>query len=130
MKSLVEINKLPDISFYPNGRIDITARLAKMLNLQCGDVIDISREGGEYYLHKRFQDFKPIGRHAACCYATHRYKNTCNNLRVYYKPLTDHILALVGADVARLAVGEPVNVNGILAVPIIYKRNINVTRHD
>ena len=126
MKSLIGNTKLPDISFYASGRIDITSRVAKMLKLQKGDVIDISKDGGEYYLHKKYQDGKPIGRHAASCNVTHSYKRSCNNLRVYYKPLTDVILTLVGVDdVARLPVGEPVNIEGCLAVPIIYKHNLN-----
>lgn len=126
MKSLLDETRLPDISFYSSGRIDITSRLAKVLGLQCGDAIDISMEGSELYLHKRISSKLMFGKHAATCRATHKHVRTCNNLRVYYKPLADKILQLAGAAVcAKLPVGEPVCVCGVAAVPIIYKHNLN-----
>lgn len=126
MKSLLQDTRLPDISFYASGRIDITSRLAKVLGLQCGDVIDISRDGSELYLHKRLSRKLIFGKHAATCRATHKNVRTCNNLRVYYKPLAVQILRMAGVtDIAKLPVGEPVTVSGVTAVPIIYKHNLN-----
>ncbi len=125
MRSIIRNTRLPDISFYASGRIDITSRVAKMLGLKCGDVIDISVDGSEYYLHKRFPDCEPCGKHAARCLATRKHIRSCNNLRVFFKPLARIMLGVAGvSDAARLAVGDPVTINGILAVPIIYKHNL------
>ena len=125
MKSLLTKTRLPDISFYKSGRIDITSRLAKVLGLKGGDLIDVSVEGREIYLHKRSEEVK-YGNHAAQCRSTHKHVRTCNNLRVYHKQLANIILSYAGVtDAAKLPVGEPVTINGCYAVPIIYKNNLN-----
>ena len=50
-KFLGEKTRRPDITFYRNGRIDITASVAERLSLRAGDVIDIARGKEEYYLY-------------------------------------------------------------------------------
>lgn len=51
MPSILQNIRRRDITFYRDGRINITARIAKILGLQPGDSIDINSEAGEFYLH-------------------------------------------------------------------------------
>ncbi|MDE5688672.1 MAG: AbrB/MazE/SpoVT family DNA-binding domain-containing protein [Paramuribaculum sp.] len=51
MPSILQNIRRRDITFYRDGRINLTARISKTLGLKPGDSIDIITEGGEYYLH-------------------------------------------------------------------------------
>ena len=113
----------PDITFHSDGRIDITARVAKALSLRPGDVIDIAHDTGEYYLYVKHRN--AVGRHEAQCHATYRGK-TCNNLRAHSKQLCLAVLRVNGNyTIARLPVGEPLQHQGLgIALPIIIHHNI------
>ena len=51
MENIIERTRRKDITFYKSGRIDITARVARILNLKQGDSINISKdENGEFLL--------------------------------------------------------------------------------
>ena len=78
-------SRRPDISFYQDGRIDITARVVKLLNLQPGDVIDIAEAGGEYLLYVRLQAGQVSGRHFGQVHTTHATKRSrySLNFRAY-----------------------------------------------
>ncbi len=113
----------PDITFHSTGRIDITARVAKALSLRHGDVIDIARDTGEYYLYVKHRN--AVGHHEAQCRATYRGR-TCNNLRAHSKRLCLAVLKVNGNyTTARLPVGEPINHPSLgTALPIIIHHNI------
>ena len=51
MCSLLDTHRRPDIIFRPNGRIDITAKVATLLSLKPGDAINVWKEEDEYYLY-------------------------------------------------------------------------------
>lgn len=123
MTTTLENTRKPDITFHATGRIDITARVVKVLSLHPGDVIDIAHDGGEYYLYVKHRS--AIGRHKAQCYATYKGK-TCNNLRAHSKQLCLAVLNINGNDnEARLPVGEPITHTTLgITLPIIIKRNI------
>lgn len=109
-----------DISVYPNGRIDITARIARQLHLADGDVIDIGSERGEYYLYIRYTSNNVVGRHAGVVHAT-RVNN--NNFRTYAKSITSALYAITGVlDVSpmRCACGAPeIMPDDTVRIPII-----------
>ena len=50
MESLLKTTRRPDIAFYRNGRIDISANVVKALDIQRGDSIDVTTDGYEYLL--------------------------------------------------------------------------------
>ena len=80
---LGERTRRPDITFYRNGRIDITASVAERLSLRAGDVIDIARGKEEYYLYVRLRRSDgAVGRHEAQCYPS---KSGTRNFRAYSK---------------------------------------------
>ena len=123
MKSLLGNSRRPDISFHKNGRIDITARVAKKLNLQTGDVIDVAFDGVEYYLYIQHKSNELIGKHESQCFPT---KRGSNNFRAYSARLCRNIIDLSDAeDVVRLPVGEYEERNGYPSVVLIACNNLS-----
>lgn len=123
MQPILTISRRPDITFYPDGRIDITARIARALNLQHGDVIDIAVNGTERYIYVRIRADKVNGRHCATVYAT---KHGSHNFRCYSSQLCN---AMIGADshkVLRCPAGQIIQhpQYGTM-MAIIYKFNIS-----
>lgn len=88
MQTILQHSRRPDVSFYPSGRIDITARAARAIDLHEGDVIDIAFDNSDYKLFVKHRA-GTIGRHEATVHAT---KNGSHNFRCYSKTLTGHIL--------------------------------------
>lgn len=113
----------PDVSFYRNGRIDITASVARVLDLHDGDVIDIDYQNGEYMLYVRLRGENAIGRHEAQCRPT---KEGTFNYRAYSKKLCTAILAACNAvSEARLSMGTAIEHPQIgIAVPLITRNNL------
>lgn len=126
MRTALTYTRRPDITFHTDGRIDITARVAKALSLHPGDVIDIADDGSEVYLYCKHHN--AIGRHEAQCYATNQGK-TCNNLRAHSRRLCKAIFRIVRINddgTARLPVGEPTTHHTLgTALPIITHHNIH-----
>ncbi len=124
MTSLLPNSRRPDVTFHANGRIDITARIAKMLHLQDGDVLDVATSGEEYLLYVRLRSDERNGRHEATAYPTKRGKNKSNNFRAYSshlcKAISKAVFGVYGHHSARLIAGSPVlyGPNGT-AIPLI-----------
>lgn len=95
-----------DIVFYPSGRIDISARVAHLLALSDGDVVDIADDGGEYFLYVRL--CKPLhGRFEARVF---RDNGRGGHMRTYSRKLRDALPGVCGnTDVVRFCVGEPLH---------------------
>ena len=113
----------PDVTFYTNGRIDITARAARLLNLHDGDVIDIASIDGECYLYVKHLGSDVTGRHQAAVHATKRGSRNyrCHSIKLAAFVLSRH----EGMARARLPLGEPTVLPHIgFAVPIIIRNNI------
>jgi len=124
MISLLPNTRRPDVTFHPNGRIDITARIAKMLHMQRGDVIDVALSGGEYMLYVRMRHSQCTGRHEAAVMPTNKGKRENNNFRAYSTRLCKAVYKEVfGNDyngIAKFPAGHPTvfGPNGT-GVPII-----------
>ena len=123
MSSILHNSRRPDVVFHNNGRIDITARIAKLLRLQDGDVVDIDTDYGEYLLYVRLRSAQRIGRHEATVHPTNRGKHNNNNFRAYSKNLCRAFRRHIGYNAdkpLRLPAGSPVifGPNGT-AIPII-----------
>ena len=123
MNCALENTRRPDITFNTDGRIDITARVAKALSLHPGDVIDIAHDGGEYLLYVKHHN--AIGRHEAQCHPTNKGK-ICNNLRAHSRRLCQAVLKVNGNYLqARLPTGEPFQHKSLgIVLPIIIHHNI------
>lgn len=124
MQSLLPITRRPDVTFYANGRIDVTSRIVKMLGIKPGDVIDIAADGKEYYLLVKIKAADARGNHETALYPA--VKNG-NNMRCYSRRLTDSIRELSGyppGTTLRFPAGEVREKEGVLAVPLITKLNI------
>ncbi len=122
METILGNTRRPDITFYQNGRIDITSRIAKMLNLSNGDVIDVAMHNGEFMLYIRLRNSQVIGNHEARCYAS---KKNSRNFRTYSKKLSKVILAECNANKACLASGMAIEVEPLgTAIPLITRNNL------
>lgn len=122
MTSLLDKSRRTDIRFNPNGRIDITAHIAKSLQLQSGDVIDIAHYNGEYYLYVRYRAKQYFGRHEATAYPTKIGLHRSNNFRAYSKQLCDSICRVCNCADGRLALfsGKPLTIQQLgIAIPLI-----------
>lgn len=107
MKSVLGSTRRPDISFYRNGKIDITARISDAIGLEDGDVIDIAEDRGEYYLYVRVKSSEAVGRHEARCFPTHKGGKRNRNFRAYSRKLSEFVLSHSGSeDVARVPAGK------------------------
>lgn len=129
MESLLGNTRRPDVSFFKNGRIDITSNVAKMLDLSDGDVIDVVLCDKELYLYAKWRNADVVGSHTACCHKT-KPNTECTNFRAFSVKLCASILDICGADeVVRLPAGEQVNIEGIgIAVPLVTR--INLYKND
>ena len=124
MTSLLPNSRRPDVIFHPNGRIDITARIAKVLQLQNGDVIDVAVSYEEYFIYVRLRAAECVGRHEATVHPTNKGKHRNNNFRAYSHRLCKSIRNALNGFPAekplRLPAGSPVifGPNGT-AIPLI-----------
>lgn len=113
------------MTFNANGRIDITARVARIIGISTGDVIDVAVEGGEYYLYVVRKAEHCVGRHEGRCYPT---KHGSHNFRAYSKRLCQAVMRLSGATlVASLPAGESALILGGTrqAVILIVRSNLS-----
>lgn len=129
MTSIYKNTRKPDITFHRDGRIDITARVAKLLRLCPDDVIDVAEEDEEYLLYVRLRHDRAVGRYEAQCRPTNRGKFQANNFRAYSKQLCAAVFRAARYDRSdkplRLPAGTPLTfgTNGI-AVPIIIRHHL------
>ncbi len=124
MESILGNTRRPDVTFYGSGRIDITSRVAKLLLLHDGDVIDVGKQGGEFYLYVRMRSAGVVGKHEGRIFAS---KRNTRNFRAYSKRLCRAILDECGAQEARLPVGATVELPATgIAVPLITRYNLSL----
>lgn len=117
MNSILGNTRRPDISFHANGKIDIASRIANILSIREGDIIDILSSQGELYLYVRLRASVAVGRHEARCYPSN---NSGRHFRTYSRRLCDAILCRCGhPPTASLPAGKPCEISGRPAVPII-----------
>lgn len=122
MESILRSTRRPDVTFYQSGRIDICARVAKILHLEDGDVIDIGLQDGEYYLYVRAKSDKLIGRHEAQCFAS---KKRSRNFRAYSRRLSNAILRCMNTSKARVPAGNGIEIDSVgIVVPLVIRINI------
>lgn len=117
MIKLLEHTRRPDISFYRNGVIRITTRLARTLSLQPGDALNILFVNGEYLL---YAIHNCRGRHEAQCYPSNFGGNNycANSVR-----LCRALFNSIGSSANKVAfmAGDAFIKNNIQYVPIITK---------
>lgn len=121
MINLLEHTRRPDITFCRNGRILITARVARILSLRPGDTINIARDNnGEFLLFATHYE-NAIGHHVAQCYPTKKgSRNFCANSVSLCRSIFQ--ASNVSGQRAAFMAGEPVVRNYSTYVPIITRR--------
>lgn len=122
MQSVLGSTRKMDIVFYRSGRMDITARVARILSLARGDVIDMLVSDREVYMYVRYRA-PLIGRHEATVYPTNKKGK---HFRAYSKRLCRFMLCKCGGEQSvSLYVGKPVcdNCRGTL-LPIILRHSL------
>ena len=129
MESILGNTRKPDLSFFRDGHIDITARVAKGINIEEGDVIDILKDNRELYLYVKTKNKDVVGLHTGRCRST-KPKMGCRNFRVNCKQLCDAIFEICGnPEGVQLAAGESFEMPNVgLVVPLITR--INLYKND
>lgn len=130
MKHLLDNTRRHDITFNADGRIEISARATRALDLHPGDVIDVAIDevGRECYLYIKHRAEKLSGRHKAQCHVTNSRVKKCNSLRAHSVELCRKVLDMRGfsSNQARLPIGDVIAIDGInRALPIIIRYNAN-----
>ena len=105
MQTFITQQRRSDLTIRPDGRIDISARVARILDMAKGDAINIAAEQGEYYLYIS---------HRATRHTTSRFEATVfptnrggNNMRTYSRRLAALVLGACGSsNTVRLFTGE------------------------
>ena len=124
MTTVLQQPRKHDISFYRDGRIDITAGIAKQLGLQRGDMIDIATGGWKCFLYVKKKADQIQGRCEGVVKPTNKGRHT-NNFRAYSKSLTDFIFQeceswqAVPDDVIRLFSRKPVTTEYGVSIPLV-----------
>lgn len=120
METVISRTRRPDVTFSPNGRISISSVAARLLTLSPGDVINLAYCRGELYLLRTPAE-ETYGRHRARCYScNHGSRYTLANSVT----LCRRVFSIAGTDGSRRVgfnVGRPVNLDGEICLPIIYK---------
>lgn len=118
MRSLLQNTRKPDITFNRDGRIFITARIARILSLCPGDAINIALLNDEYLL---YATHNIVGRHEAQCYPT---KKGSHNFCVNSIKLSRALLDICGIQKERVSfiMGEGIVIEGCVYCPIVTKK--------
>lgn len=117
MSNIITSHRRPDITFYKNGRIIISSRVARKLNMAPGSAINILEDDGEYLL---FALDKPMSnsRLAAQCMPVKKGGKT---LYAHSVDLARNILnaARVSSPKASFMTGQLINIAGAPHIYII-----------
>ncbi len=128
IEHIIPTSRRCDLTFHSDGRIDLTAHVAKALGIAPGDVINIastSDRHAEHYLYVSRRATETIGRHAGTC----RPAKSGHYLRAFSKQLTTHMQRLCHVSgTLRLRVGTAEEVCGLgTALPIIVQGYLTPT---
>lgn len=119
MNSILPNSRKHDLAFHASGKIDISAHIARCLQLAPGDVIDIASERGELFLYVRLRAGHYSGRHEGRVWTTTHGKGT---FRAWSRSLARAILSTAGAhDTLRCPCGSIIYRNNITYITIIYR---------
>ncbi len=121
MEKIISTTRRPDITFHSSGEIYITARVARILDLDKDSCINVAIDKGEYLLVAEHYGGM-IGNHTGRCYPTNsggRYFRA-NSVR-----LCKAILEACGVERrAALMCGEAILINGKPHLPIITRTTL------
>ncbi|MBD5210977.1 MAG: hypothetical protein HDS77_06905 [Bacteroidales bacterium] len=121
MTSILNNSRRPDITVNISGRIDITSRIVKLLNMQAGDVVDVCQHGVEYFLYVRRTSQEIVGRHEGLCFPTSRGGR--GSYRTWSVRLAKALRDVCGKEdyIVRFPCGEAQVIDEKIYVPIIVR---------
>lgn len=128
MQSILVNTRKPDVVFHRGGRISISARVSKALNLAHGDVIDIMEGEEETYLYVRLRA-PVVGRHEGRVFRSNKKGYHCVASSI---TLCRYIISKCGdREKVRLCCGTPVELpyHG-KALPIIIRYILRYDKGD
>lgn len=117
MKDLLRYSRRPDIVFYQSGRIQISTKVAKQIELNSGDVIGFCNDNGEYYLYRRAKN--PPGSHKCRVIRA----NVRTGSFIAHSHEITNIFFSICSGKTKLAIpcGEPIQTEKGITIPIITK---------
>ncbi len=124
MESILPSSRKPDISFHPSGKIDISARIARLLDISPGDIIDILLDAdGELYLYVKLRAGTYTGHHQGRVNATARSGK--GTTRVWSRAIARAILAKAAVSgPLRCPCGSPTIRDNKTLITIIYRHSL------
>ena len=123
MEMILPTTRRPDITFHADGRIYITARIARTLHISPGSCINIAVREGEYLLLAHNYHV-PVGSHGGSCHPTNRGGRYYRANSVKLCRAIINACGIQGAHRAALMCGTPVSIDGRTCLPIITRNPI------
>lgn len=119
MQSILGNTRKADITFYASGRICISARVSKSLDLARGDVVDIMVDRDETYLYVKHR-VPVVGKHEGMVFRSNKNGRHCVASSI---TLCRYVMSKCGGGAkVRLCCGTPVTLLHYgVALPIIIK---------
>lgn len=123
MTNLLHRTRRHDLTFCRDGRIHISARVARILGLAAGDAINIACDRhGEYLLYIQYKAGDYLGNLTATCYPS---KKGGRHFRANSKELCSALLEAANVSQERrqasFYAGAPMTIADKVYIPIIYK---------
>lgn len=113
-------SRRPDITFSRSGKISLTSRIVKSLQLRPGDAINITLDNGEFLL---YAIHNPVGKLIAQCWPSQKgSRHFCANSVALSRAILDH--AGVSSSKAAFYAGYPFSFEDSTFIPIITKNPI------
>lgn len=121
METIISTTRRPDITFHADGRICITARVARILHLTGDSCINVAKENGECLIFAEHYTGM-IGNHTGRC---HPVNAGSRYFRTNSVTLCRAMLEACGVSGrAALMCGEPVSINGKTYLPVITRTTL------
>lgn len=123
MENILIQTRRPDITFYRSGQICISSRVANLLGLVSGDVINICKDNDEFLLFIQSKSSQCIGRHKGMCYQTSkRGRHFCVNSVALSHAILNY--CHIESTKASFYIGSPITQYGDIRLPIITRKPI------
>lgn len=120
MRKLLVNTRRSDVTFKATGQIDISARTARMIGINSGDVLGVMSDGTEYYLYIAIR--QALGRHKAQCHQTNKRGQ---HYRAYSKELCELMLKENDCEnQLSVAAGEVIEIEGRQVLTLITHKYI------
>lgn len=120
MIKLLNKTRCHDLSITSRGKIDISARVVRILELHSGDIVGLYEIDRDLCISRLYKSEELNAKHRCCVHPTSGKRGT---FRLWSVDITKKIFDAAGCsnNTLRLACGEPKSIDNKIYIPIITK---------